>query len=386
MDKFDEKVIGYESTKDILRQILDILKRPEVYKRKGISIPRGLLMESDPGLGKSLLASILIEESERKPFVFRKTSQENSFLDELRAVFAMAKEDAPSILLLEDLNLYVESTSPYAPEWACLQACIDDAKDTDLFVIATTNDTRYMPPSLLRPGRFDYVIYLQPPIGENAENIVSYYLRDKDLAEDVLISDIVKAMPKVSCATLETVMNLAALNSVYQGHEHIEDVLDYYRNGLLCRWLKVRGYEEELKKVEEIRSEDSMGIIKELIQIFEIPCDPAEVEKSIYILKYKVESESENEQYKQEGYKVEGIIEDYQQGYRSLLNTIFENQNDAAQIKAAIQEIVEKYKWVLQYDYRRVLTELTDQKMLLAVMCFLMNGVFPKFCVKSRQL
>ena len=66
--------------------------------------------------------------------------------------------------------------------------------DTDLFVIATTNDTRYMPPSLLRPGRFDYVIYLQPPIGENAENIVSYYLRDKDLAEDVLISDIVKAI------------------------------------------------------------------------------------------------------------------------------------------------------------------------------------------------
>lgn len=194
MDKFDEKVIGYESTKEILRQILDILKRPEVYKRKGISIPRGLLMESDPGLGKSLLASILMEESERKPFVFRKTSQENSFLDELRAVFAMAKEDAPSILLLEDLNLYVESTSPYAPEWACLQACIDDAKDTDLFVIATTNDTRYMPPSLLRPGRFDYVIYLQPPIGENAENIVSYYLRDKDLAEDVLISDIVKAI------------------------------------------------------------------------------------------------------------------------------------------------------------------------------------------------
>ena len=79
-----------------------------------------------------------------------------------------------------------------------------------------------MPPSLLRPGRFDYVIYLQPPIGEIAENIVSYYLRDKDLAEDVLISDIVKAMPKVSCATLGTVMNLAALNSVYQGHEHIQ--------------------------------------------------------------------------------------------------------------------------------------------------------------------
>ena len=50
MDKFDEKIIGYESTKNILRQILDTLKRPEIYKSKGASIPRGLLMESDPGL------------------------------------------------------------------------------------------------------------------------------------------------------------------------------------------------------------------------------------------------------------------------------------------------------------------------------------------------
>ena len=84
----------------------DILKDREVYKKKaGISIPRGLLMESDPGLGKSLLASILMEESERKPFVFRKTSQgKNSFLDELRTVFAMAKEETPSILLLEDFE------------------------------------------------------------------------------------------------------------------------------------------------------------------------------------------------------------------------------------------------------------------------------------------
>lgn len=228
MDRFDEKIIGYESTKNILRQILDTLKRPELYKSKGASIPRGLLMESDPGLGKSLLASVFIKESGRKSLVFRKTSQENNFLDELRAAFSAAKEAAPSILLLEDLNLYVESNSPYAPEWACLQACIDDAKSTDLFVIATTNDTKYMPPSLLRPGRFDYTLYLDPPTGKTAEKIVSYYLRDKDLTEDVLISDIVKAMPKVSCATLETVMNLAALNSTYQGHEHIykDDVTD----------------------------------------------------------------------------------------------------------------------------------------------------------------
>lgn len=158
MDRFDEKIIGYESTKNILRQILDALKRPELYKSKGASIPRGLLMESAPGLGKSLLASVFIKESGRKSLVFRKTSQENSFLDELRAAFLAAKETAPSILLLEDLNLYVESNSPYAPEWACLQACIDDAKSTDLFVIATLRQRSQIPFAVAsgqksRPGK-----------------------------------------------------------------------------------------------------------------------------------------------------------------------------------------------------------------------------------------
>ena len=228
MDKFDEKVIGYDSIKETLRQIADVLKRPEAYKEKGVSMPRGLLMESAPGLGKSLMASILMEESGRKSFVFRRINEGNTFLVEMKDIFDVAKEEAPSILLLEDLNLYVESNSPYAPEWACLQACIDETSDADIFVIATTNDTRYIPQSLLRPGRFDYILNLNPPLGKTAENIVSYYLRDKNLAKDVQISDIVKAMPQVSCATLETVMNLAAINSVYRDHAHVqkEDIID----------------------------------------------------------------------------------------------------------------------------------------------------------------
>ena len=192
MDKFDEKVIGYDSIKETLRQIADVLKRPEAYKEKGVSMPRGLLMESAPGLGKSLMASILMEESGRKSFVFRRINEGNTFLGEMKDIFDVAKEEAPSILLLEDLNLYVESNSPYAPEWACLQACIDETSDADIFVIATTNDTRYMPQSLLRPGRFDYILNLNPPLGKTAEDIVSYYLRDKNLAKDVQIGHCIK--------------------------------------------------------------------------------------------------------------------------------------------------------------------------------------------------
>ena len=141
-------------------------------------------------------------------------------------------------------------------------------------MIATTNDTKYMPPSLLRPGRFDYTLYLDPPMGKIAERIVSYYLRDKDLAEDILISDIVKAMPKVSCATLETVMNLAALNSTYQGHEHIykDDVTDallqvVYKLSKTDKCLdltecqKIALHEAAHAVVGEILNPDSIGIV-----------------------------------------------------------------------------------------------------------------------------
>lgn len=88
MDKFDEKVIGYDSIKETLRQIADVLKRPEAYKEKGVSMPRGLLMESAPGLGKSLMASILMEESGRKSFVFRRINEGNTFLGEMKDMSA----------------------------------------------------------------------------------------------------------------------------------------------------------------------------------------------------------------------------------------------------------------------------------------------------------
>lgn len=174
---FDLPLFTFEANMDSADTGLHIIK---VYEENRSFLPLNLTVSED-GVECWLRHRAI---PKNRAYVDALLSKVGLSLNELRAVFAMAKEDAPSILLLEDLNLYVESNSPYAPEWACLQACIDDAKDTDLFVIATTNDTRYMPPSLLRPGRFDYVIYLQPPIGENAENIVSYYLRDKDLAED----------------------------------------------------------------------------------------------------------------------------------------------------------------------------------------------------------
>ena len=218
MDIFDEKIIGYESVKASMRKIADVLKNTEKYKEAGALVPHGLLLLSPPGTGKTTLARALIEACGRKCVEFRKDADSNDFMDELKDAFAKAHEIAPSIILLEDIHSY--STSPYSSEWATLQAAIDNCGE-EVFVVATTNDKRYMPPSLLRAGRFDYIFKLDLPRGKVADQIIAHYLKGKNLAPDVNIEDIRKALDSFSCATLETALNIAALNSVYDGTNQI---------------------------------------------------------------------------------------------------------------------------------------------------------------------
>ena len=71
-----------------------------------------------------------------------------------------------------------------------------------------------------------------------------------------------------------------------QNNFSIEDVLAYYNNQLLHRWLAVRGFEEELKNVKAITTEKPTEIVKELIKIFNVISDDQKIEESVYILEY----------------------------------------------------------------------------------------------------
>lgn len=163
-----------------------------------------------------------------------------------------------------------------------------------------------------------------------------------------------------------------------QNNFSIEDVLVYYNNKLLHRWLEVRGYSDELDKVSAITSEDQMVIIKALISIFNVLSDERKVEESIYMLRYLEERKQCYEIYKTEDYKVKSIIDDYEQGYRELVVGILENPYDMALIKANIEEIVSNYKWVLELDHRNLFYQLR-KKSTLAVMCLLMNEQSRKY-------
>jgi len=128
VDEFDKEIIGYDAAKNTLRQILGILKNKEHYRAAGAKLPHGLLLVSNPGLGKSTLAEIFMKESKVFALVFHKDS--DNFHESLREAFSIAKDNAPSVILLEDIHLYGDS--PYAPAWSTIQSLIDDAINNDI--------------------------------------------------------------------------------------------------------------------------------------------------------------------------------------------------------------------------------------------------------------
>ena len=163
-----------------------------------------------------------------------------------------------------------------------------------------------------------------------------------------------------------------------QNNFSIEDVLTYYNNKLLHRWLSVRGYDAELKAVSAITTDDSIEIIKELIHIFNVETDEKKVEESIYMFQYQEERRQTYEIYKIENYNVVNIIEDYEHDYLQLVRGILMNPNDVSLIKANIAEMVSNYDWVFELNHRELFWDLMKRSPL-GVMCLLMNEESRKY-------
>ena len=182
-----EKIIGYEAIKKELAQISDVLANKEVYQRLGVSSPRGLLLHGDPGVGKTLMASAVIKASGRKAFICRKDRPNGDFVKAIKKTFKDAAESAPSIVLLDDMDKFAngDDSHPDAEEYVTVQSCIDDIKGKEVFVLATANQQRALPRSLLRAGRFDRVIEVNNPHGEDAVKIIEHYIKKKKFVGDM---------------------------------------------------------------------------------------------------------------------------------------------------------------------------------------------------------
>lgn len=232
MSKFD-MIIGYAAVKKDLIQIADTLKNREIYEKLGVSAPRGVLLYGQPGVGKSLMASAIIEESSRQVFVCRKDQPKDDFVKIIKATFDKAIENAPSIVYLDDMDKFANGDEhhPDAEEYVTVQSCIDETKNKEVFVLATANNMNCLPRSLYRAGRFDRVIKIEVPRGKDALAIITHYLKNKRIVENVDAKIIARIMDGHSCAELETVINEAGLCAGYERAESI--TMDHFMEACL---------------------------------------------------------------------------------------------------------------------------------------------------------
>lgn len=113
------RIVGYSSIKMELKQISDTLSNTQIYEQHGVSTPRGLLLYGEPGVGKSLMVSAIIEASERPAFVCRKDKPNGDFVKEIKETFDKAIAEAPSIVYLDDMDKFAngDERHPDAEEY-----------------------------------------------------------------------------------------------------------------------------------------------------------------------------------------------------------------------------------------------------------------------------
>ena len=225
-----EKIIGYEGIKNELKQVCDMIHNREDYEKLGAKLPSGVLLYGKPGIGKTLMAKALIEESGLKTFVVRRNKGSDDFVDVITKTFEDAKNHAPSIIFLDDMDKFANEDDMHrdAEEYVAVQSGIDEVKGSGVFVIATVNAVWKLPGSLTRLGRFDRKFEINPPTRDEAAQIIKYYISDKKVSDDINMEDICNMISYSSCAELETILNEAAINAGFKRKEYVEteDIVD----------------------------------------------------------------------------------------------------------------------------------------------------------------
>jgi cell division protease FtsH len=234
---FDD-VAGIDEAEQELVEIVDFLKNPERYTRLGARIPRGVLLYGAPGTGKTLLARAVAGEADAAFFSLSASEFVEAIVgvgaSRVRDLFMQAKESAPAIVFIDELDAIGRSRSSGAGGFSgghdereqTLNQILTEMDgfepDTNVIVLGATNRAEILDPALLRPGRFDRRIAVQPPDRNGRREILEIHTRSVPLAPDVALDQVAAATPGATGADLALIVNEAALFAARRDHPAVE--------------------------------------------------------------------------------------------------------------------------------------------------------------------
>ena len=218
-----------------VKEIVDFLKDPDRFTEAGATIPKGCLLSGPPGTGKTLLARAIAGEA-GVPFIATSASQ---FIElfvglgasRVRNLFKLARENAPCIIFIDELDAIAKSRSPSPVgnnnderEQTLNQLLteLDGFKDNEgIILLGATNRPDVIDKAILRPGRFDRKIVVGLPNREGRQKILGVHAANKKLSDDVTLDDLAALTPGFSGAELQNLMNEAAIYAARDGRKDI---------------------------------------------------------------------------------------------------------------------------------------------------------------------
>jgi cell division protease FtsH len=232
-------VAGIDEAEEQLLEVVDFLRNPEKYRRLGARIPHGVLLSGPPGTGKTLLARAVAGEA-NVPFFSMSASEFVEAIvgvgaSRVRDLFSKAKAAAPAIVFIDELDAIGRSRTSGAAGFSggndereqTLNQILTEMdgfdSSTGVIVIGATNRQDVLDSALLRPGRFDRRVAVQPPDKAGREAILAVHTRGVPLAPDIDLSRIAATTPGMVGADLANLVNEAALLAARLGHDSVAE-------------------------------------------------------------------------------------------------------------------------------------------------------------------
>jgi cell division protease FtsH len=238
---FDD-VAGIDEAKGELVEIVDFLREPQKYTRLGGAVPKGVLLVGPPGTGKTLLARAVAGEA-KVPFFSMGASEFVEMIvgvgaSRVRDLFKQARQAAPAIIFIDEMDaigrargsgVYSGSNSEQEQTLNQILTEMDGFSSGEaVIVLAATNRGDVLDQALLRPGRFDRRVVVQPPDRAGRAAILKVHTRHVPLAPDVDLAQVASITPGLVGADLRNLVNEAALLAASRGEDavHQKDFVD----------------------------------------------------------------------------------------------------------------------------------------------------------------
>ena len=231
-------VAGVKEAKEELTEVVDFLRNPKKFSALGAKIPKGVLLMGSPGTGKTLLARAVAGEA-NVPFLHISGSEFVEMFvgvgaSRVRDLFAKAKKTAPCIIFIDEIDAVGRQRG------AGLGGSHDEREQTlnqiltemdgfepnaGVIVLAATNRPDVLDPALLRPGRFDRRVVIDPPDLNDREEILKIHAKKKPLASDVNLRKLAERTPGFSGADLANLMNEAAILAARKDKTEVSEAM-----------------------------------------------------------------------------------------------------------------------------------------------------------------